>query len=236
MDRLQPRVTGLKGHMRGISASASDVLILQLARVHNCTFLLDQFPKPPAQQTSTPTAGDTIGESDSTYSTQASAGTRFDRSTAQTPITITISDVPTAAIPASPSKAVPNRTVQDVVSQYHLDQKLLEKQLYACRHSMLVPADRFESLFNHDIYRKQCWCISLKNYPRVFEMIGRISVSETDTQIAETLRSVISGREEAQKFYQSLDASDEGHQNMIDVLKAGEAVLLWKTRSLKASD
>jgi hypothetical protein len=67
-------------------------------------------------------------------------------------------------------------------------------------------------------------------------MIGRIPVSENDLQIAQTLGRVISGREEAEKFYQSFGASYSVHRNMIDVLKAGEAMLLWKTRWFKAAD
>jgi hypothetical protein len=216
MNGLQHSVAAIKENMRLRGASAYDILILQLARIHNCTFLLDQYPKPAVPQTPTATAVSTT--------------------TAQTPVTVTTSDAPAEDIPSSPSQATPNKTVQDVVSRYRLDQKLLEKQLYACRRSIPAPADRFESLFNHDIYRKQCWCTSLKNYPRVFEMIGRIPVSENDLQIAQTLGRVISGREEAEKFYQSFGASYSVHRNMIDVPKAGEAMLLWKTRWFETAD
>jgi hypothetical protein len=274
-DGLQPRLTALKENMRLISASAYDALILQLARIHNCTFLLDQFSKPAATQTSTPTAVSTTSDFTSTKSTQAPANTQsigtqtaidltasYDtfpapttptqvtstlalsrkcpredspktpESTAQAPVIAPTAYAPAESIRFSPSKTSPNNRAQDLVTQYHSEQKLLERQLYACRHYMPKPADRFVGLFNHETHGKNPWRISLKNYPRVFEMVSRFPGYEDDMQqMAQTLRSVILGREEAEKLYRSFDASDSGHENTIRVLKAGEVMLLREMAS-----
>jgi hypothetical protein len=256
-DGLQPRVAALKENLRLISVSAYGVLILQLARIHNCTFLLDQYPKPTDPQTPTTTAVSATGGSTSTNSTQAPAhsqspptqtftdltesdDTSLSPTTptqvtttlplsrkqpreespenpkipAQAPVVAPTSDTPAAeGIPSSSSQeATLKKMVQDLVPQYHLHQKLLEQQLYACRHFMPMPADRFVSLFNHETHGRNSWRISFKNYPRVFEMVSQFPGCENDLQqMAQTLRNVILGREEAQKFCRSFDVSDSGH-------------------------
>jgi hypothetical protein len=97
---------------------------------------------------------------------------------------------------------------------------------------MPKPADRFVGLFNHETHGMNPWRISLKNYPRVFEMVSRFTGYEDDMQqMAQTLRSVVLGREEAEKLYRSFDASDSGHENTIRVLKAGEVMLLREMAS-----
>jgi hypothetical protein len=269
----------LKHALCSLSESVYDAMILQLARVHDFTYLLDKFPNEadlpaptttadsttsePAHIILTQTPADTHSAQSSNDSTKTSAQSVAPSKSAETtsastsiesrpsdcsidatesniptPAAKVAPDVPTEDIASAPLEASSNRALQDVVSQYHQYQRALEMQLYACRTSMPVGRDLFKSFFNWDVVdglkRKKATPITCKNYPRVFEIIRRTPGYKIDLEMVETLKSNISKREEAQKFYQRMPiddprrGEDDGHQNMIDVLKAGEAMLLSK--------
>lgn len=274
---LQARVAALKKNLRIMSPSAYGGLISQLARIHNCTFLLDKFPKkvePPtpisttASATSVSTPGnsaqtpivirstrtviDLTGSDDTSFTpstpVKADPGSNSTRkrrressvdahvrSTKRT-ATRAAADIPAKSTSSTSSGVLSSKDHKTIVSQYHQDQSLLEKQLYNCRTSLPFPRDPFESLFNWDqeLHLPRLRSISLSSYPRIFEAISRIPGDRIDPKIAETLRNVVFNREESQKYHHCLPASDPrhglcaGHQHMIDILKAGEAMLLRK--------
>jgi hypothetical protein len=74
--------------------------------------------------------------------------------------------------------------------------------------------------------------IPKQNYPRAFKIVKSTPGWKPSATLATALRGPISGRDEAQKYYHALPASDsrrnpdDVHQGIIDVFKAGEAMLL----------
>jgi hypothetical protein len=74
--------------------------------------------------------------------------------------------------------------------------------------------------------------IPKQNYPRVFKIVKGTPGWKPSATLATALRGTIFGREEAQKYYHALPASDsrrnpnDVHQGIIDVFKAGKAMLL----------
>jgi hypothetical protein len=256
----------LKDAFRLISRSAYEAMIDRLARIHNYTHLLDKYPatvvpesvattaksgtsKPSVVDTakisagipSTPPPTEATGSSTKpleliTPAESTVTLTSKESRPVERPINATASSIQSPAAKVAPDVPTEGTSLQDVVSQYHQDQRSLEKQLYACRTSIPVGKDLFESFFNWDVSdglgRKKAAPIACKNYPRVFEIVRRIPGYTIDPKMVETLESSITKREEAQKFYQRMPIDDprrmedDGHQNMIDVLKAGKAMLL----------
>jgi hypothetical protein len=72
---LRIRTTALRENLRLINPSAYDGLILQLARMHNCTHLLEKYPKPADPEIASTETDPTKSESALASSTQASVHT-----------------------------------------------------------------------------------------------------------------------------------------------------------------
>lgn len=123
-------------------------------------------------------------------------------------------------------------------TRYHRDQEAFEKELSSAPVS-LDDKKAYDSLFDWEPYedqrdRSKVTPISCDNYPRVFTILGRTEGWTMSTDMSSNLRSAIFNREQAQKWYQRLPANDprrsgdKGHENIIKVLKEGEAILLRK--------
>lgn len=263
---IQPntKTSSLKDAFRLISRSAYEAMIDRLARIHNYTHLLDKYPATVVPESVATTAKSGTSKPSVVDTAKISAGipstpppTEATGSStkplelitpAESTVTLTFQESrpverPINATESPAAKVAPDvptegTSLQDVVSQYHQDQRSLEKQLYACRTSIPVGSHVFESFFHWDVSdglgRKKAAPIACRNYPRVFGIVRRIPGYTIDPEMVETLESNITKREEAQKFYQRMPiddprrVEDDGHQNMIDVLKAGRAILLGK--------
>lgn len=128
---------------------------------------------------------------------------------------------------------------QNFCRQYHRDQEEFEELLSDAP----VPGgykEQFDGLFNWARYtdkkgRSKATPISCDNYPRVFSIVSFIPGWMMPPKMAERLRGAISNREGAQKWYRRLHPADsrrgedDGHSNIIKVLKDGEALLLKKS-------
>ena len=225
---LRTQTAALKEDLRSLSRPAYAGMIAQLARTHNYTSLLDKYPKSGDLPTKTIATSPTTSESASTdyfapkppvIDRTGSNNEALAPSTPATATTVSTSSrkrpredpvsnpgsrgrtlATTEATASSLSRVPSRRKVQDLVSQYHRNQRVFEEALYDYRTSVPVAKELFERLFGWESRHDQLerWLISLPlfNYPRICAIIARISGFEPDPEMAETLRSLLFKREE----------------------------------------
>jgi hypothetical protein len=204
---LRAQTAGLKESLRSLSRSAYDGMIAQLTRTHNYTSLLDKFPAPAPRY---PAAVHAEGEGDL-------KDTR-------------LSNVPTRAEQR-------RKDIMALCDRYHAHQEEFETELFSTPVSAADKAE-FQNLFDSKSFidkqtgRAKSNRIPKQNYSRVFKIVKNTPGWKPSATLAKALRSTISGGEEAQEFYRRLPASDsrrdndDKHQEIIDVFKKGEAMLL----------
>jgi hypothetical protein len=199
----------LKQSLRSLSRSAYDGVIAQLARTHNYTSLLDTFPAPAPRYLAVVRAEEEGDARDTRLSNT----------------------------PSRPSAEQRHKDIMTLCDRYHAHQEEFETELYSTPVSAADKAE-FQSLFDPKSFidkqtrRAKSNRIPKHNYACVFKIVKNTPGWQPSATLAKALRSTISGHEEAQKFYQRLPASDsrrdndEKHQDIIDVFKKGEAMLL----------
>lgn len=219
------------------SPTAYDTLTESIARTHNYTHLLRKHiatssPSSPVATSDTPVATQSAAEPTKSVPEHPPAD---QRKTAADPPASVKSVAPSTSLPTLQLGAELDEDTQDYCYQYHRDQEAFEKAL---RYAPVAPDDKreYDGLFDWKPYtdhkgRSKTTPVTCDNYPRVFAILSRAPDWNMSQEMARKLRGAIFYREQAQKWYQRLPASDPrrdgdgGHQNFIKVLKDGEAVL-----------
>jgi hypothetical protein len=199
----------LKQSLRSLSRSTYDGTIAQLARIHNYTSLIEKFPAP-------------VPHYSSAVRAEEEGDTR---------------DTRLSNTPSRTSAEQRRNDIMALCDRYHAHQEEFETELFSTPVSAAEKAE-FQNLFDSKSFidkqtgRAKSNRIPKQNYSRVFKIVKDTSGWKPSATLAKALRSTISGREEAQEFYRRLPASDsrhdndDKHQEIIDVFKKGEAMLL----------
>jgi hypothetical protein len=169
-----------------------------------------------------------------------STAANSDQSILQSPSASEEGDARDTRLSNTPSRISAEQRRKDIMAlcdRYHADQEEFETELLSTPVSAAEKAE-FQTLFDSKSFidkqtgRAKCNRIPRQNYSRIFKIVKNTPGWKPSATLAKALKGTISGREEAQEFYRRLPASDsrrdndEKHQDIIDVFKKGEAMLL----------
>jgi hypothetical protein len=205
---LRTQTAALKENLRSLSQSAYDSMIAQLALIHNYTSILGKHPAPAVPKPPFPA---TVSPPENAKDTRLSN-------------------------PQSRTNAERRKDLIALCNAYHASQEEFETELFTTPVPDAEKAE-FQALFDWKAFtdrqgRAKFNRIPKQNYPRVFKIVKSTPGWKPSATLATALRGTVSGREEAQKYYHALPASDsrrnpdDVHQGTIDDFKAGEAMLL----------
>lgn len=235
---LEGRVTALIQLLPSLSQDAYENLIENIAKTHNYAYLLElRFETPSDDSPTAPSNGPKDfkvvplhHKADDKHPGSPASSTSF-KTTTTTP--------PAPALPTLPpldNGAELDEETQECCRQYHRNQEAFEKEL---RDAPVSPEhkERYDSLFDWKPYtdqrgRSKVTPITCENYPRVFAMLKATKGWTMSDSMAKLLRGAIFNRAKAQQWYRRLPAEDprrkddSGHENILRVLRDGEALLL----------
>lgn len=243
-DILRARVKALVESLSALNGKAYGKLIEELARTHNYVELLQlRFEDPSSESLADskingPKSIPDVAihhkavETDNKPIPQASSTSVKSPGAASSAAAVRI-------LPPLAKGAELDEKTQTYCRQYHRDQEALEKELYG---APVSPEDKqtYDSLFNWKHYADQRGYIKVNpitcdNYPRVFAILSRTKGWTVGPNMAKVLRGAIYNREKAREWYQRLPmndprrSEDDGHDNFLEVLKEGEAMLLGQS-------
>jgi hypothetical protein len=241
-NKMKVQVKALTESLRLLSPSVLDALVRQIARTHNYTHLLDDDAAegPPTLSANVPDPPNAAQNDTSSLRVAAKSLTVHpSKVTATESANHTPAVAPSPRLPTLPLGTELDEDTQYYCYHYNRDQEAFEEKL---KHAPMSPDKKkeYDSLFDWKPYldqkgRSKITPITCDNYPRVFAILNGTPDWVMGEVMAKKLRGAIYNREQAQKWYERLPATDPrrdedgGHRNFIKVLKEGEAILRKKS-------